>query len=664
MKNAIVHLDPNNITPRTIEEARGAFVIVCDDPQLRAQIAREMRVLPLRSDEDATTIAATRAAEANGKVSAVVINHNYGQWLEQAVNSLLAQTRVPDEIIIVDDASTDDSVQVAERFIYAEADAVDRQPAGSTFVGGRFRLVQHVKNSGTAGASRNTGIKFATGEFIVTLDSDDILAPTYVETCLASIEQDRAVGVVYTGVQTLIEETGERQVIPGWPVPFNWDWMTQRKSPPNNCIPTASMFRREMWVRAGGYDEGIRNGEDAEFWIRALGTGFRAVKCTEQPLFIYRRHGVSMSARPLNDIGAWNNNYKGFKPLAAPTGATPAQRDYRHPLVSVVIPVGPGHAQHMRTAVQSVLAQTLQNVELVIVNDTGAPLNTDAYPFATVCNANGAEKLGVSRARNLGVDTASAPLIYFLDADDLIVPTTLQKLCAVYALGDSGYVYSGWQYMSGNTVRQANPARPYDRMEWLNPNNEGPHAIGVLMSKVHFQELGGFDPSIKHFEDWEFWARCAVAGVCGTAVPEPLLIYRRDTGERREESKRNRDAVAQLITERFGKYFTQQEAMMACCGAQIDARKAAAEAERQVVFIDTGDVIETDNGRKVLMLYTGEEEAPTGAFYGAYIGGRMMGPQEVWKGDIQKMELTGVWALMRNPPPHVPMSSDANTSTD
>lgn len=654
MKNAIVHLDPNNITQRTIEEARGAFVIVCDDLQLRAQIIKEMRVIPLRSDDDLTSIAAARAANANGKVTAVVINHNYGQWIEQALDSLLAQTRVPDEIIVVDDASTDDSVSKVERYIENQMDGVET----------RFYFLQHAKNSGTAGASRNTGIGTATGEFIVTLDSDDMLAPTYIATCIAAIEKDRAVGVVYTGVQTLIEETGKRQVIPGWPIPFDWSWMTERKSPPNNCIPTASMFRREMWVRAGGYDEGIRNGEDAEFWVRALGAGYRAVKCTPEPLFIYRRHGASMSARPLNDIGAWNNNYKGFKPLAAPTGQDPVQRDYTHPVVSVVIPVGPGHAQHMRTAVQSVLAQTLQNIEVVIINDTGKPINTEAYPFATVCNANGAEKLGVSRARNLGVEVASAPLVYFLDADDLIVPICLQKLCAVYALGDSGYVYSGWQYMIGDEVKQSNPARPYDRMEWLNPDNEGPHAIGVLMSKVHFSEVGGFDTSIAHFEDWEFWARCAVQGKCGTAVPEPLLIYRRDTGERREDSQKNRAGVAQLIAEKFGAYYTRQEALMACCGAQIDARQAAREAEKQIVFIDTGDVIETDGGKKVLMLYTGEEYAPTGPFYGMYQGGRMLGPQEIWKGDIPRMEQTGVWALMRNPPPHVPMSTNADTISE
>ena len=165
-------------------------------------------------------------------VSIVITNYNYGHWVGDAIISSFQQTVKADEIIVVDDGSTDDSKQVIMKF------------AENGIVKPIFQ-----ENQGVA-AARNNGIKAAQYPFILCLDADDMIAPAFVASLKPALEKDRGLGIAYTGLKFLKpngEDSGYNAV-----KPFSWDIQSDNQVPPPTCIPSGSMFRKSMWERCGG----------------------------------------------------------------------------------------------------------------------------------------------------------------------------------------------------------------------------------------------------------------------------------------------------------------------------------------------------------------------------------------------------------------------------
>lgn len=107
-------------------------------------------------------------------VSIITPNYNCGRFIAQTIESVLAQTYTNWEMLIVDDCSTDDSVQIAQN--YAAKDS-------------RIKVIQNEKNSGAA-ISRNKAIELAQGEFIAFLDSDDLWMPDKLEKQIAFMREN------------------------------------------------------------------------------------------------------------------------------------------------------------------------------------------------------------------------------------------------------------------------------------------------------------------------------------------------------------------------------------------------------------------------------------------------------------------------------------------
>lgn len=656
-KTAKVILKPSDLLhipagePFTMETAaalRRALVVTTDSPQLRKQIAQDCHISDVYDGDylqiaEAVTRKKRQVIDTNQRVAVIIPNYNYRRFIGEALDSVIGQSRLPDEIIVVDDASTDDS---AARVLSYIAQAPRHWPP--------IRLIQHPTNRGNVGAARNTGIAATDAQYILCLDSDDVIEPTYIETCLKAIQADQGIGVVYTGVQTLeqADGTNNRVIWTDWPKPFNWDWMAENHIPFNTCIPTASMYRREFWRRAGGYDEGIASAEDLEFWMRALSCGWEAVKCTAEPLFVYRRHGPSMTTqRKQTNVAAFNRVYTGHTGIAAPTGKPPVLRDYTKPAVSVIIPCGPKHAALLPTAIASVLAQSMDQWEIVVVNDTGGPLPLEPWPF--IKQVFGSQK-GVGAARNLGIEAATAPLLFFLDADDYIMPDALARMIAAYATGNAGYVYSGWWFGFADKKPEAKQALPYSQDWWVREDSlAGPHAISVLIAKADAVRIGTFDEDLPSgFEDREFFARCAIFGVCGVAVSDPLLVYRWDTGTQRQSAKTKSGETDALMSRRYGPFVRGEKQMAGCCGGNSEAAQMAAD-----IINERGQAFNAANAPRSIgsgtpyMIYKGPRSAPV-TFFNTYEGWRGMDAIPVAVKDVER--LSGLqWELVEDFP-HVP----------
>lgn len=530
-------------------------------------------------------------------VSVVITCFNYGTFVGEAIGSCLAQRVQPDEIIVVDDGSTDDSRIVIKEYEQA----------------GKIKAI-YQENQGVA-AARNNGIRAATQEHIVCLDADDRLDPRYIKTLLPVLHRDRALGVAYAGLM-LFHERGQQTT--GFPPEFHWESQALPHNPPSTCIPCAAMFRRDMWERVGGYQQVWAPGEDAEFWTRGLSTGFTAKRVTEEPLFWYRGHSESASRtkayRSIAPAHPWMEDKQ--YPMAAPSKSPQLVRSYSEPAVSVIIPVGPKHKALLPDAINSLLAQTCRNWEAIVIDDSNPDEEPSIesvlapYPFVRLYRTEQAG-MGAGRARNMALERARAPLVLFLDADDWLQPDALQRMLQAHIDSDGRYIYSGWIAINGDKSVIDEPPE-YSQVEWL---YSGQHAVSALIPLEWCKAVGGFDENIVGWEDWDFFVKLAAKGYCGAAVMAPLLAYRQHTGTRRETSLKHKESLLAEFRKRYAEFSGGKE-MPGCCGGKAAGQTIMA-AKR--ALMSPGGAPEEDNA---VVVEQQTVPAPDGYVRMEYIGTR------------------------------------------
>jgi GT2 family glycosyltransferase len=216
------------------------------------------------------------------RVSVIIPCYNYGHFLSESVSSALSQEGVEPEVIVVDDASTDDSAAVAERFAAQDT---------------RVTLVRHLRNTGHVVAF-NDGLAAATGEFVVRLDADDLLTPGSLMRATALFDAYPEVGLVYGHPRHF---TGHSPPTPqlairGWSIWSGANWVAERCRRGVNCITTPeAMIRASVLDRIGGLDARLRFAQDMEMWLRtAAVSDVGRVDGPDQAL--HRDHEGSMSA--------------------------------------------------------------------------------------------------------------------------------------------------------------------------------------------------------------------------------------------------------------------------------------------------------------------------------------------------------------------------------
>lgn len=216
----------------------------------------------------------------------------------------------------------------------------------------------------------------------------------------------------------------------------------------------------------------------------------------------------------------------------APRGATGADEGsagIEAPVVTVVTPYFNTGAVFRETA-RCVLGQSLQRFEWIIVNDG----STDPESLAVLDEFRGLDPRirvldhrvnhGLPAARNTGFRAARAGLVFQIDADDLIEPTTLEK-CAWYLHSYSNFAFvKGWSVGFGASEYLWTKGF-HDGAAFLSENLAT--ATAMIRREVH-EAVGGCDETIRGgMEDWDFWIRCASMGHWGGTIPEYLDWYRR-----------------------------------------------------------------------------------------------------------------------------------------
>lgn len=207
-------------------------------------------------------------------VSVIIPCHNYGRYLRECVESVLMQTMPNWEIIIVDDGSTDNTPEVAAKIL-------------DDFPEHKIRLISQ-ECQGIV-QPRNRGVTLAKGEFILPLDADDLIAPTFLEKTVATLQADDDLGYVSTRALFF----GSSNKI--WPMePFVPLALLVANQQGNTTL-----YRKKMWKDVGGYEKEMIYGYmDWEFWIHCTKAGWVG-RQLEEPLYLYRRkdNSVVMQAK-------------------------------------------------------------------------------------------------------------------------------------------------------------------------------------------------------------------------------------------------------------------------------------------------------------------------------------------------------------------------------
>lgn len=213
------------------------------------------RVAPLRERAEAS---------ARSRVTVVIRCYQQGPFLAEAVGSARAQTRVPDEIVVVDDGCTDETVAVLDSLVEA----------------GPLVVVRHAAPQGPA-ASFNAGVAASSGDLILALDADDALSPRYVELTEQAIQA--GADLAYGGVERFGAETGFTE-----PLPFDAGELAVE-----SFLHVSTMFRRSLFDATGGFRPDLdRLGlEDWEFWVHAVEHGARG-QAVDGCWLRYRRHAT------------------------------------------------------------------------------------------------------------------------------------------------------------------------------------------------------------------------------------------------------------------------------------------------------------------------------------------------------------------------------------
>ena len=220
------------------------------------------------------------------KVSIIIPCYNQGKYVAEAINSALRQTFKDIEIVCVNDGSTDNSVEIIKSFENKYKN---------------FIFLNNEENRGVI-YSRNFAIKNCNGTYILPLDADDIIEPTYVEKAVKILDNNPNIGIVYC----------KAKIFGNYDKYWNLKPFNKSDILYENCIFCSALFRKSDFLKIGRYNDNMKYGcEDYDLWLSFIEQGLEVFQINEI-LFSYRQYDetsrTTISLKNKKEI--WNNLIK------------------------------------------------------------------------------------------------------------------------------------------------------------------------------------------------------------------------------------------------------------------------------------------------------------------------------------------------------------------
>ncbi|MGC9524847.1 MAG: glycosyltransferase [Limnospira sp.] len=508
------------------------------------------------------------------RVSVIIPAYNGDRYISEAIDSVLSQSYLDYEIIVVDDGSTDGTRNILQRY------------------GDRIRTIGQ-PNSGVATA-RNRGIAEARGELIALLDQDDMFLDGKLHAQVSRFDSHPEAGLVNSGWQVIGADDTPGSAIEPWHESPNLTLETWLMRFP--ILPGAMMFRREWWERAGGFDPRFDGADDVDFVLRVARMGCEAI-WLEQVTLGYRQHEDAVSAsNPTRQLEAFDAVLEAFfsqpdlessirelenptryecltwmawrfyqtgrptqmadflrrslshtpytppatvsiwaKRLIAYSNAAAKPMDTQNfrrqpewrqllaeilpkttPRVSVIIPAY-NCDRYIEICLRHVLDQTYTDYETIVIDDGSTDdTRTVIEPYLDVIIYRYQENQGAAKARNHGCNLARGEFLAFLDGDDYFILNKLAEQVAYFDENpDIDLIQSGWAVVNKEGENQAiiepwKNAPELNLETWILQKAVRPSAL--MVRREWWEKVGGFDSRHPPTEDLDFVLRLTLMG--------------------------------------------------------------------------------------------------------------------------------------------------------
>lgn len=253
-------------------------------PITPAELAAELLSQPsaIAEDRSSPTIDQlfVRESAVVAQAAVVISLYNYADHITAALDSVAAQTLAPLELVVVDDASSDQGSDIVIDWLEDNAQRF-----------ARVQLLRHQVNRGLATA-RNTAFEACSAEWAFVLDADNLLFPAAVEACLRhAVSADPAVAVIHPWIEVVGDGTNGHD---GRSLISRVSWRSDSFRN-GNVIDAMAMVRRSAWAAVGGYTHIEGGWEDFDFWCKLIEAGYHGLLCS-RILARYHFHPSSMTA--------------------------------------------------------------------------------------------------------------------------------------------------------------------------------------------------------------------------------------------------------------------------------------------------------------------------------------------------------------------------------
>jgi len=267
------------------------------------------------------------------------------------------------------------------------------------------------------------------------------------------------------------------------------------------------------------------------------------------------------------------------------------------PLISVITPVHKAHLPLLGVAMASVVYQTFENWEVIVINDSNEKIPDFTDKRIRIIDAPSKKGNRAAIARNHGIAHAKGEFIIPLDADDYLTKRAMHAFIHGHTLHDKAYSYSG-HYMLNHTTGEVLQSRPMDYEQHFY-KTFNIHPVTAFVPTEIAREIGGFHEETPGWEDWTFFLRLAIHGYCGHYVRGPVFVYNQLTGVNHFEDVKLGDSLMEQVRNLF-RDETGDIPMSKCgCGGPALAAKKSLTQYRNEL-----ETLTNDNGT-VAMEYIG-----------------------------------------------------------
>ncbi len=493
-------------------------------------------------------------------VTVAIPTYNYGRFLTQALESALSCGVDKLEVLVLDNASTDETSEVLARF------------SGDP----RLRVMRNTRNIGGP-LNWNNALRMASGRYVAMLSADDYFLPGHLRRMVSAMDAHPSVSLAYCPC-IWVDAAGNSFGVKNHSGHAATDYVGGRNEVADllrfDCYitPSAALIRRSVFESIGALDYSLHGAIDWDLWIRIAekAPDFAFFK---EALVAYRIHPgqdtVTQTARAytlrdhINIL--WNVIERGGLPLCQGKAAeifallkarfesfprdlvahlephihalerilsgvtgldignmraraegqkistsTPANI----PLVSVIVPTY-NRPEFLERCLASILGQSHANLEIIVVNDAGSPVEAIIRRHnhsGRIYYLSLATNKGAAAARNAGLRLAQGDYITFLDDDDEYLPDHVSILAEALSSHSQRFAYSRAEYLVETGPGQVVKQQPFSQVEYSRDMILVGNFIPTptwMFERALLEEAGLFDEAYKAWEDWEWLIRAS-----------------------------------------------------------------------------------------------------------------------------------------------------------